>query len=82
MKKIVSLIPALIYTLILCGMIMFINPTIADNPPPPPAHGQTGNEVPGGGAYISGGLIILTALGLGYGAKKYYNYKMNLAYEE
>ena len=42
--------------------------------PPPPGHGETEN-VPGGGAPIGGGLVILLALGAGYGAKKYYDIK-------
>jgi len=43
-------------------------------PPPPPAHNSSGN-IPGGGAPIGGGLLILMALGAGYGAKKVYDYK-------
>jgi len=43
-------------------------------PPPPPGHGSGGN-VPGGGAPIGGGLLILVALGAGYGAKKVYDFR-------
>ena len=50
-------------------------PLLADAPPPPPpGHSTTGN-VPGGGAPIGSGLVILLALGAGYGAKKAYNFK-------
>jgi len=47
-----------------------------DPPPPPPSHGSSGN-VPGGGAPIGSGLLILAALGAGYGAKKVYDFKKN-----
>lgn len=41
-----------------------------DPPPPPGEHGQTGNQPPGGGAPITGGIGILLALGAAYGWKK------------
>jgi hypothetical protein len=41
-----------------------------DPPPPPPGHGESGN-VPGGGAPVGEGLIILVALGAAYGYKKW-----------
>jgi len=41
-----------------------------DPPPPPSGHGESGNQVPGGGAPIGGGLFILLGLGVVYGAKK------------
>jgi len=44
-----------------------------DPPPPPGDHGQNGNQPPGGGAAIGGGVLILMALGAGYGAKKWYD---------
>ena len=50
---------------------------MGDSPPPPPpggGQGGTGN-VPGGGAPIGSGLIILMALGAGYGAKKVYSFR-------
>ena len=53
--------------------------------PPPPPGGSSGSENNsnnrnGGGAPIGGGLLILVALGAGYGAKKVYDYrKRNLA---
>ena len=40
-------------------------------PPPPPGHGQSGN-VPGGGASIEGGLLIMLSLAIGLSAKKAY----------
>ncbi len=40
-------------------------------PPPPPDHGGTGN-VPGGGAPIGSGLLVLIALGAAYGGKMVY----------
>ncbi len=46
----------------------------ADLPPDPGSGGPGGGDLPvGGGAPIGGGLIILMALGAGYGAKKIYD---------
>lgn len=42
-----------------------------DAPPPPPNHGETGNQ-PGGNAPIGGGLFILLGLGAAYGGRKLY----------
>lgn len=50
-------------------------------PPPPPSHGSGGN-VPGGGAPIGGGVLILTLLGAGYGAKQWINSKRNFKLEK
>ncbi|NCA84625.1 MAG: hypothetical protein EOM83_03525 [Clostridia bacterium] len=48
-----------------------ISPVIAQNPPPPPPpHGGTTN-VPGGGAPIGEGLVVLVALGAAYGWRKW-----------
>jgi len=82
MQNIKKYTPRIVFTLLLSGMLFVANPVIADSPPPPPAHGQTGNEVPGGGASIGGGLLILTALALGYAAKKYYDYKIKPSMQE
>lgn len=38
-------------------------------PPPPQNHGIGGN-IPGGGAPVGSGLILMLVLGAGYGAKK------------
>lgn len=52
-------------------LLTFATPaTAAAPPPPPPAHGSAGN-VPGGGAPIGEGLIILVSLGAAYGYKKW-----------
>jgi len=51
-----------------------INPVFGDvPPPPPPPENGNGGNVPGGGAPIGEGLLILTALGAAYGSKKWYN---------
>ena len=42
-------------------------------PPPPSSHGESGNQAPGGGAPIGGGLFILLGLGAAYGGKKLYD---------
>ncbi len=41
-----------------------------DPPPPPGEHGQNGNQVPGGGAPIGDGLLLLVAMGTAYGLRK------------
>jgi hypothetical protein len=56
--------------------LLTINPISAQNgdpPPPPGEHGQNGNQPPGGGAPIAGGMGILLALGAAYGGKKVYD---------
>jgi hypothetical protein len=57
--------------------LITINPLSAQNgdpPPPPGEHGQTGNQPPGGGAPIAGGIGILLALGAAYGGKKVWGF--------
>lgn len=57
--------------LILLLMLNFATPVYAGSPPPPPdTHGEGGN-VPGGGAPIGEGLILLVAMGAAYGYKKW-----------
>jgi len=73
MKKQIKILTAALIFLMLNGVI--IPTAFADSPPPPPSHGETGNQVPGGGAPIGGGVFILALLGAGYGAAKIYNYK-------
>ena len=54
--------------------LCFANPVMAEDPiapPPPGAHGQSGNQAPAG-APIDGGVGILLALGAAYGARKIY----------
>ena len=43
-------------------------------PPPPPGggHGQTGNQNPGGGAPIGGGIAMLLTFSAAWGGKKVY----------
>ncbi len=73
MKRIFKLSAALITITLLT-----INLSFAQTPPPPNGDGgaPSGDNTPvGGGAPIGGGLLILVALGAGYGAKKVYDYK-------
>jgi hypothetical protein len=57
--------------LLLVFLLNFVMPAMAQYPPPPPpGHGEGGN-VPGGGAPVGEGLIILVALGAAYGYKKW-----------
>ena len=79
MKKISKYIQFTLFFILL--NVAATAPAVAqgDPPPPPPGHGETGN-VPGGGAPVGSGLLILGLLGAGYGAKKWYDtHKRELA---
>ena len=70
MKKSIALV-ILIFTLVVAPVFVCLAP-----PPPPPGPPSTGpakNETYIGGVPIASGMVILLALGLGYGARKYYN---------
>ena len=54
-------------------IVLALAPVIIYAQPLPPAYGQNGNQQPGGGAPIDGGLSILLLMGAAYGAKKVYN---------
>lgn len=62
----------LIFTLVVAPVFECLAP-----PPPPPGPpagvGPRKNETYIGGVPIASGMVILVALGLGYGARKYYN---------
>jgi hypothetical protein len=47
--------------------------------PPPPSHGTTDHNVPGGGAPVGEGIIFLVAMGAAYGARKVYSMRRKLA---
>lgn len=71
-KNIRSLITALV---ILAG-ITFTQVSFSQPPAPPPSGSNGGSNTPmGGAAPIDGGLVILLAAGVGYGAKKVYHAK-------
>ncbi len=78
MKKISKYIQFTLFFILL--NVAATAPAVAQgDPPPPPGHGETGN-VPGGGAPVGSGLLILGLLGAGYGAKKWYDtHKRELA---
>jgi hypothetical protein len=55
-------------------LIVPLTTVFADTPPDPGSGGPGGGDQPvGGGAPIGGGLIILMALGAGYGSKKIFD---------
>ena len=56
--------------LVISIMLCFSVSEIMAQPSPPDDHGSTGNEVPGGGAPITGGIGIFVMLGVAYSAKK------------
>ena len=73
MKKISILIKA--FSLMI---LLFFAPAIsAQEPPPPPAggHGQQGNQLPGGGAPIGSGIVLLISLAAGFGCKKVFDFR-------
>ena len=62
--------------IILVIALFFINTNVnAQVPDPPDQDGESGDNAPGEGAPIGGGLLILLALGAGYGTKKLYDRK-------
>ena len=69
MKKIVIIVSTLFLLLV---SPVFINNTFADAPPDPGGDPNTGGGTPVGGSPIGGGIIILTTLAMGYGARKVY----------
>jgi hypothetical protein len=72
MKNII--IKSFLTALFVIGITTFTTLNAQDvPPPPPPANGGQGGNVPGGGAPIGEGLLILSLLGAGYGTKKWYS---------
>jgi hypothetical protein len=69
MKKQIKLSLGIVLLTILLSINIPANANVPP-PPPPPGHGESGN-VPGGGAPIGEGLMILAALGAAYGYKKW-----------
>jgi hypothetical protein len=62
------LLKSLFITFGFVSLIMLAQVTFADPPGPPPlGHGSSGNQT----APLDGGLSILLALGVGYGARKF-----------
>lgn len=62
------------FTISLCALFLILNfatPVVAQEPPPPPPSHGSGGNVPGGGAPIGEGMVILVALGAAYGWKRY-----------
>jgi uncharacterized protein HemX len=79
MKKIFT---KTIAAFILSSGLLISLPAFADDPPPPPTHGEVG-DIPGGGAPIGEGLLILAVLGAAYGGYKWYKYhKAKVAMKE
>jgi len=70
-----------IFVLTLFVLVLIVPPTsvFAQDPPPPPppggGHGAGGSQIPGGGAPIGSGLVLLIAMAAGYGGKKVYNFR-------
>jgi hypothetical protein len=67
-----------VLTLLILFLIVPHTSVFAQDPPPPPpggGHGAGGSQVPGGGAPIGSGMVLLIALAVGYGGKKVYDFK-------
>lgn len=64
-------------------MLMMATGLMSQTPPPPNGNGGNptggGNTPVGGGAPIAEGIFILTALGAGYGIRKFYKSRKQLA---
>jgi len=56
--------------------VLFMCSAAIAQPPPPDGHGEDGDQQP---APIGSGLVILMALGAGYGAKKVYDARKRLS---
>jgi len=72
-------IKILMATVFVFTCLVFSTSVFAQDPPPPPppggGHGAGGSQVPGGGAPIGSGLVLLIAMAAGYGGKKVYNFR-------
>jgi len=77
MRKIINILTV---SLMLSIVLFFSNAIFAQTqaPPPPQTHGVSGN-VPGGGAPVGEGIVLLITLGAAYGARKVYNLRRKLA---
>lgn len=69
---------SLILTLILLSLMAIGQISQAQAPPPPPGTKGGDNNVPGGGAPIGSGIVLLISLAAGYGGKKIYDVQRNL----
>lgn len=72
MKKLSKKFAAVL--ILMSGFLISI-PAFADDPPPPPTHGEVGDIPAGGGAPIGEGIFILALLGIAYGGYKFYQDK-------
>jgi hypothetical protein len=71
---------SLVFSLFLLGFMALSQIGYGQFPPPPPSGDKGGNNngVPGGGAPIGSGMVLLISLAAGYGAKKVYQAKKRL----
>lgn len=61
------------------GFILGLSNVTVPQPPPPPAHGITGNSAPAGGfAPLGSGLLLLLGMGAAYGSKKLFKSWKNM----
>lgn len=69
-----------VLTLFVFVSIVSTTSVLAQDPPPPPVggHGAGGSQVPGGGAPVGSGLILLIAMAGSYAGKKIFDARKNL----
>jgi hypothetical protein len=67
--------------LILMSGLLISIPAFADDPPPPPTHGEVG-DIPGGGAPVGEGIYVLAMLGMAYGSYKLYQDRKKMIMDE
>lgn len=70
-----NILKSLIVSFVFAIAFLLASPVQADPPGMPGNHGETGDQIPGGGAPIASGLAILIGLGSAYAGKKVYDLK-------
>ena len=62
-----------VFVVVMVTAMLISTASFSAPPPPPPPPDPGGSDMPIGGSPIGGGVLILVALGVGYGARKVYN---------
>jgi len=68
-----NIIKSLLISFVFAIAFLVSTPIQADPPGMPGDHGETGDQIPGGGAPIASGLTLLLGLGGAYAGKKIYD---------
>jgi len=70
-----NIFKSILVSFVFATVFLLSVPVQADPPGMPGAHGETDDQIPGGGAPIASGLAILIGLGGAYAGKKVYELK-------